>query len=135
MSRAIRSTAGGRFTASGRAFRGCRLLLAFNLLGDRATVSAPFQGRASATAKDRTSTSASSWREALVPPGGAPTPPEAGVTSPGRRRRASEWRLSHSPRDRLAHLRPRIPLAPSTQRHRLTPLDEQGGDIMYIIRS
>ena len=31
--------------------------------------------------------SASSWQGAVVPPGGAPAPPECGVTSPARRRR------------------------------------------------
>ena len=51
------------------------LFLAFNPVWDRAPVSAPFQRRASAAAKDLTSTSASSWQEAVVPPGGAPTPP------------------------------------------------------------
>jgi len=52
---------------------GCSLL---SIPRGRATVSAPFQGRASATAKDRALPSASSWQEAVVPPGGTPTPPE-----------------------------------------------------------
>src|SRR5438045_2003601 len=79
--------AGSRRRAARFADAGCSLLLI--PLGDRATVSAPFQGRASATAKDRTSTSASSWRGIVVSPGGAPTPPGRLLTRLPRRRRAS----------------------------------------------
>jgi hypothetical protein len=66
----------------------------------------------------------------IVPPGRVPKPPECRVTSPDAQAPHKRMRLPHSPRDRSPVLRPRIPLAPSNQRHRLTPLDEQGARII-----
>src|SRR5947209_19023560 len=100
--------AGSRRRAARFADAGCSLL--FISFRDRATVSAPFQGRASATAKDRTSTSASSWRGIIVSPGGAPTPPGRRLTRPTRRRRAGvEASPPSAPGPLGPHLRPAHP--------------------------
>src|SRR6185369_5385343 len=64
----------------------------------------------------------------IVPPGRVPEPPE-GPADEAERAGAAQADVGfplHQPRDRLPVLRPRVPLAPSNQRHRLTPLDEQG---------
>ena len=88
----------------------------------------PFQGERLLRRRTQRSTLASSWRGIVVSPGGAPTPPGRELTR--LTARAPRKLVSAQPpsplRDRPAHLRPRIPLAPSNQRHRLTPLDEQG---------
>ena len=70
------------------------------------------------------STLASSWRGIVVSPGGAPTPPGRELTrlTAQAPRKLVDGSLRRQLRDRLAHLRPRIPPAPSIQRHRLTPL-------------
>jgi hypothetical protein len=92
---------------------GCSLLL---IPRGRATVSAPFQGRASATAKDRTFPSASSWQGAVVPPGGAPTPPECElcVSSPAGSA-STKARNCRAPAAGVpgAHLRSRPPARPT----------------------
>ncbi len=58
-------------------------------------------------------------------PGRVPKPPECPADEAGPAGAAQADRL-RPPRDRSPDLRPRIPLAPSIRRHRLTPLDEQG---------
>ena len=74
------------------------------------------------------SPSASSWQGAVVPPGGAPTPPECGVTSPARGRRASRFRVApdRPGRTGAASPAPFLPPAPSWQRPAKTPPAEQG---------
>src|SRR3954453_14372783 len=67
---------------------------------------------------------------AVLPPGRVPKPPGRPADEAGRAGAAQANALALA-RDRLPDLRPRIPLAPSTQRHRLTPLDEQGA--LWII--
>src|SRR4051794_7623294 len=63
----------------------------------------------------------------IVPPGRVPKPPEcpADEAGPAGAAQASGVSAVHSRRLRPV-LRPRLRLAPSNQRHRLTPLDEQG---------
>src|ERR1043165_9688631 len=65
----------------------------------------------------------------IVPPGRVPEPPETPADEAGGAGAAQANALSRiRPGTAWADLRPRIPLAPSIQRHRLTPLDEQGAD-------
>jgi hypothetical protein len=62
---------------------------------------------------------------AVVPAGRVPKPP-GWQADEAHRAGAAQAEPPGPPRDRLPDLRPRLPLAPSNQRHRLTPLDEQG---------
>ena len=74
----------------------------------------------------------------VVSPGRFPEPPGSRGESPTRRRRTSWLWLNHRRplRDLRPDLRPRLPLAPSNQRHRLTPLDEQGASrIRAVLRA
>src|SRR5947209_19403956 len=68
---------------------------------------------------------------AVVPPGRVPKPPECPADEAGRAGAAQANGVSAiRPGTAWPDLRPRIPPAPSNQRHRLTPLDEQGTRII-----
>ena len=88
----------------------------------------PIPGRASSPAEDPQLTSASSWQEAVVPPGGAPTPPECVAANHARGRRTkrdgSFSRIVRRSRERISapFLRP----APHSRRLMRAPLREQG---------
>jgi hypothetical protein len=74
----------------------------------------------------------------LVPQGGPRSRPSAGVTSPSPQ--APHKLVSGCPNTcpgtAWPDLRPRIPLAPSSERHRLTPLNEQGAErIRPVLRA
>jgi len=74
----------------------------------------------------------------ISPPGGAPTPPVRRLTRPGTRaphRRRPGFRRAPATRSAGLISGRASRLAPSNQRHRLTPLDEQGPSSMHIIRS
>ena len=80
--------------------------------------------------------SASSWQGIVVSPGGAPTPPEGPADEAGRAGATPIQGPDFSGaglRDLGPFLRSRLPLAPSIQRHRLTPLDEQG-ELCIVLR-
>src|ERR1051325_2324257 len=73
----------------------------------------------------------------IVPPGRVPEPPECPADE-ARRAGTAQANVGSTAFIRsgtaLAHLRLRIPPAPSNQRHRLTPLGERG-DVCIVLQT